>query len=187
MTIRVLLGAVCATLLVAASTANADAPLPLDVTGAPLVQRDLALAVRYWAVEEPALTSPCTAEQVVVAPMAPATGNDGVTLPAATVWAETDLSSCVIDISRSMWRAMRAHDRADRRAACAMFAHEYGHTLGLADTASVPMLNMNSSRQDDPLCAQAVNGWRRTSRRDRVWLGLNRLANVPPTWVQLGE
>ena len=86
-----------------------------------------------------------------------------------------------------MWRAMHAHDRADRRAACAMFAHEYGHTLGLADTASVPMLNMDSSRQDDPLCAQAVNGWRRTSRRDRVWLGLNRLADVPPTWVQLGE
>jgi len=186
MTIRVLLGALCAMLLLASSTAHAD-PLPVDVTGVPLVQRDLALAVRYWAVEDPGLTAPCAPEQVVLAPMAPATGNDGVTLAAATVWAETDLSSCVIDISRSMWRAMQAGDRADRRAACAMFAHEYGHTLGLADTASVPMLNMDSNRQDDPLCAQAVNGFRRTSKRDRTWLGINHLADVPPSWVQLGE
>jgi hypothetical protein len=186
MKIRVLLGALCATLLVAASTASAD-QLPLDVTAAPLVQRDLALAVRYWAIEEPTLTAPCAPEQVVVAPMAPATGNDGVTLPAATVWAETDLSSCVIDISRSMWRAMQAGDRADQRAACAMFAHEYGHTLGLADTASVPILNMDSNRQDDPLCARAVGGWRRTSVRDRVWLAINHLAKLPLSWAQLGE
>lgn len=186
MTIRVLLGALCATLLLAASTANAD-PLPVDVTGVPLVQRDLALAVRYWAVEAPGLTAPCAPEQVVVAPMAPATGNDGVTLPAATVWAETDLSSCVIDISRSMWGAMLAGDRADRRATCAMFAHEYGHTLGLADTASVAMLNMDSNRQDDPLCARAFGGWRRTPVRDRIWLAINNLAKLPLSWVQLED
>ena len=186
MTIRVVLGAICATLLFAVSTANAD-PLPVDVTAAPLVQRDLALAERYWAIEEPGLAAPCAPEQVVVAPMAPATGNDGVTLPAATVWAETDLSSCVIDISRSMWRAMHARARADRRAACAMFAHEYGHTLGLADTASVPILNMDSTRQDDPLCARAVGGWRRTSAPDRIWLALNNLATLPMSWVQLGD
>jgi hypothetical protein len=186
MTIRVLLGALCATLLLAASTANAD-PLPVDVTGVPLVQRDLALAVRYWAVVDPGLTAPCSPEQVVVAPMAPATGNDGVTLPAATVWAETDLSSCVIDISRSMWGAMLAGDRPDRRAACAMFAHEYGHTLGLADTASVPMLNMDSSRQDDPLCARAFGGWRRTPVHDRIWLAINNLAKLPLSWVQLAD
>ena len=186
LTIRVLLGAICATLLLAVSTANAN-PLPVDVTAGPLVQRDLLLAERYWAIEDPGLAAPCAPEQVVVAPMAPATGNDGVTLPAATVWAETDLSSCVIDISRSMWRAMRAHARPDRRAACAMFAHEYGHTLGLADTASVPILNMDSGRQDDPLCARAIGGWRRTSPRDRIWLALNNLATLPKSWAQLGE
>jgi hypothetical protein len=186
MTMRLLLGALCASVLIAASTASADS-LPVDVTATPLVQRDLALAVRYWAIERPALAVPCTPMQVFVATMADATGNDGVTLPAAQVWAETDLSSCVLNISRSMWHAIIAGDRADRRAACAMFAHEYGHTLGLADTASVAMLNMDSDRQDDPLCSQAVYGWGGTSTRDRGWLAVNHLADLPMSWAQLGE
>jgi hypothetical protein len=183
---RLLLGALCASVLMAATTASAD-PLPVDVTSTPLVQRDLALAISYWAIERPALTATCTPEQVLVAPMADATGNDGVTLPAAQVWAETNLSACVIAISQSMWHAIVAGSRADRRAACTMFAHEYGHTLGLADTASVAMLNMDSNRQDDPLCTQAVFGWRGTSTRDRGWLAANHLAAWPRSWAQLGE
>ena len=67
-----------------------------------------------------------------------------------------------------------------------MFAHEYGHTLGLADTASISMLNMDSGRQDDPLCAQAIDGWQGTSLRDRAWLAANQLADWPPSWRQLG-
>jgi hypothetical protein len=185
MRIRLLLGALCATALFAAPVASAEAP-GVEVTAAALVQRDLGLAARYWTIEQPTLAAQCTAVQVFVAPMAPAIGNDGVTLPASTVWAETELSSCVIDISGSMWRAMQAHDRADRRAVCDMFAHEYGHTLGLADTASISMLNMDSGRQDDPLCAQAIDGWQGTSFRDRAWLAVNQLADWPPSWRQLG-
>jgi hypothetical protein len=59
--------------------------------------------------------------------------------------------------------------------------------LGLADTASVAMLNMDSGRQDDPLCAQAVYGWRDSSTRDRGWLAANHLADWQLSWAALGE
>ena len=57
---------------------------------------------------------------------------------------------------------------------CVLIAHEYGHTLGLPDTESIPLMSSSWGRRDDPLCDQAVYGWRWTLHEDREWIAANR-------------
>ena len=149
----------------------------VDVTATPIVQRDLALAVTFWQIEQPTLTSPCASEQVVVQPMGDGYGDNGVIVPAAQVWAGTVVGQCTIYVSPAMWAAAGMSDRADQYSVCIAFAHEYGHTLGLGDTEAIPMMGASDwSRRDDPLCSQFVYGWGGSSHPDHAWLAANHLA-----------
>ena len=167
-----------ATPAVAAVDVTAAAPVAaVDVTTTPVVQRDLALAERFWQIEQPTLAAPCPTEQVLVQPMADGYGDNGVIVPAAHVWAGTVVGQCTIYVSPAMWVAATMGDRADQYSVCIAFAHEYGHTLGFADTEAIPMMGASDwSRRDDPLCAQLVYGWRGSSHPDRMWLAANHVA-----------
>jgi hypothetical protein len=145
-----------------------------DVSTNRAVGRDLALASTFWAVEEPTLVSPCVSDQVLVAPMADGIGEDGALVPAADVWAETALGSCTIDIAPVAWALGTSGDSGTSEMLCVLIAHEYGHTLGLADTESIPMMSASWARRDDPLCDRAVHGWRWTLHKDRAWIAANR-------------
>ena len=97
--------------------------------------------------------------------------------PAADVWAGTIVGQCTIYVSPAMWVAAMLGDRGDQYSVCIAFAHEYGHTLGLADTETIPMMGASDwSRRDDPLCEQLVYGWRGSSHPDHEWLAANHLA-----------
>jgi hypothetical protein len=163
---------------IAAADVTATAPVAaVDVTATPVVQRDLALAESFWQVEQPTLAAPCPTEQVMVEPMTDGYGDNGVVVPAANVWAGTVVGQCTIYVSPAMWVAATMGNRADQYSVCIAFAHEYGHTLGLADTEAIPMMGASDwSRRDDPLCAQDVYGWRGSSHPDREWLAANHLA-----------
>jgi hypothetical protein len=145
-----------------------------DVSSVAVVQRDLELAASFWAVEEPALLSPCASDQVMVTSMADGVGDDGAIVPAADVWAETTLGSCEIDIAPVAWALGTSGDSGTSEMLCVLIAHEYGHTLGLPDTESIPMMSSSWSRRDDPLCDEAVYGWRWTLPKDREWIAANR-------------
>ena len=163
--------------LIAAVLAGLTIPAPAsaaDVTANPAVQRDLALAATFWAVEQPALTSPCVSEQVLVTQMQDGIGVDGALVPAADVWAETALGSCTIDIAPVAWALGSSGDSGTSNMLCILVAHEYGHTLGLADTEAIPMMSGSWGRRDDPLCDQAIYGWRWTLHKDREWIAANR-------------
>jgi hypothetical protein len=163
---------------IAAADVTATAPVAaVDVTATPVVQRDLALAESFWQVEQPTLAAPCPTEQVMVQPMTDGYGDNGVVVPAANVWAGTVVGQCTIYVSPAMWVAATMGNRADQYSVCIAFAHEYGHTLGLADTEAIPMMGASDwSRRDDPLCAQDVYGWRGSSHPDHEWLAANHLA-----------
>ena len=145
-----------------------------DVTAQPVVQRDLALAATFWAVEQPTLVSPCAADQVLVTPMQDGIGDNGTIVLASDVWAETGLGSCTMDVAPIAWALGTSGDSGTSLMLCVLIAHEYGHTLGLQDTESVPMMSSSWSRRDDPLCDQAVYGWRWTLHKDREWIAANR-------------
>ena len=145
-----------------------------DVTSVARVQRDLALAAAFWTVEQPALVSPCASDQVFVTAMADGTGDGGALVPAADVWAETALGSCSIDVAPVAWALGASGDSGTSEMFCVLIAHEYGHTLGLPDTESIPMMSSSWARRDDPLCDQAVYGWRWTLHKDREWIAANR-------------
>jgi hypothetical protein len=145
-----------------------------DVTSVALVQRDLALASTFWAVEQPTLVSPCTADQVLVTSMQDGTGDGGALVPAADAWAETALGSCSIKIAPVAWALGSSGNSGTSEMFCVLIAHEYGHTLGLADSESIPMMSSSWARRDDPLCDQAVYGWRWTLHKDRAWIAANR-------------
>jgi hypothetical protein len=165
-----------ATLLVAllvglAVPASASAS---DVTSVARVQRDLALAAAFWTVEQPTLVSPCVSNQVFVTAMADGTGDGGALVPAADVWAETALGSCSIDVAPVAWALGASGDSGTSEMFCVLIAHEYGHTLGLPDSESISMMSSSWARRDDPLCDQAVYGWRWTLHKDREWIAANR-------------
>lgn len=145
-----------------------------NVTAAPAVQRDLALAASFWAVEQPTLTSPCASDQVLVTPMQDGIGDNGMIVPAADVWAETSLGSCTIDLAAVAWALGTSGDSNTSYMLCVLIAHEYGHTLGLPDSESIAMMSSSWSRRDDPLCDRAVYGWRWTLHKDREWIAANR-------------
>lgn len=145
-----------------------------DVTAVHAVQRDLALAATFWAVEQPTLVSPCASDQVLVTSMQDGTGDNGTILPAADVWAETALGACTIDIAPVAWALGTSGDSSTSYMLCVLVAHEYGHTLGLSDTESIAMMSSSWSRRDDPLCDRAVYGWRWTLHDDREWIAANR-------------
>jgi len=145
-----------------------------DVSTNRVVERDLALASTFWAVEEPTLVSPCVSDQVLVTAMADGIGDDGTLVPAADVWAETALGSCTIDIAPVAWALGTSGDSGTSEMLCVLIAHEYGHTLGLPDTESIPMMSASWARRDDPLCDRAVHGWRWTLHKDRAWIAANR-------------
>jgi hypothetical protein len=152
-------------------TANASAA---DVTADHAVQRDLALAATFWAVEQPALASPCVSDAVLVTSMQDGIGDEGALVPAADVWAETALGSCTINIAPVAWALGSSGDSGTSYMLCILVAHEYGHTLGLPDTEAIPMMSNSWGRRDDPLCDQAVYGWRWTLHKDREWIAANR-------------
>ncbi len=145
-----------------------------DVTAVHAVQRDLALASTFWAVEQPTLVSPCVADQVLVTTMQDGIGDGGALIPAADVWAETALGACSIDIAPVAWALGTSGDSGTSEMFCVLIAHEYGHTLGLPDTESIPLMSSSWGRRDDPLCDQAVYGWRWTLHKDREWIAANR-------------
>ena len=142
------------------------------------VSNQMSLARAYWRVMAPTLTAPCPV-QVFEGPLTAALGNDGAIEPALNVWAETVDGSCQIVISADMWGAVNRGDTYDTYNTCIAFAHEYGHTLGLADAASPAMMNANWTKASrvDPLCAQYTFGWNKISQASRTWLTANGLAH----------
>jgi hypothetical protein len=142
------------------------------------VSNQMSLARAYWHVMAPTLTAPCPV-QVFEGPLTAALGNAGAIEPALNVWAETVDGSCQIVISADMWGAVNRGDTYDTYNTCIAFAHEYGHTLGLADAASPAMMNANWTKASrvDPLCAQYTFGWSKISQASRTWLTANGLAH----------
>jgi hypothetical protein len=144
------------------------------VTSLGLVQRDLRLASEFWAIEQPTLSSPCLADQVIVTSMVDGVGDNGQIIPASDVWAETQLGGCTINIAPVAWALGTSGNSNTSFMMCVLIAHEYGHTLGLPDTESVAMMSSDWGRRDDPLCDRAVYGWKWTLHRDREWLAAYR-------------
>ena len=142
------------------------------------VSDQMSLARAYWHVVAPRLAAPCPV-QVFEGPLTAALGNAGATEPASNVWAETVDGSCQIVISADMWGAVNRGDAYDTFNTCIAFAHEYGHTLGLADQASPAIMNANWTKASriDPLCAQYTFGWSRISQASRTWLTAHGLAH----------
>ena len=142
------------------------------------VSEQILLARAYWHVVAPTLVAPCPV-QVFEGPLTVALGNAGATEPASNVWAETVDGSCQIVISADMWGAVNRGDTYDTFNTCIAFAHEYGHTLGLADQASPAMMNANWTKASriDPLCAQYTFGWSKISKASRAWLAAHGLAH----------
>ncbi|HXR13821.1 MAG TPA: hypothetical protein VN740_04105 [Solirubrobacteraceae bacterium] len=145
-----------------------------DVTSLGRVAHDLRLASEFWAIERPALTSPCLSDQVLVTPMQDGIGDNGQIVLASDVWAETALGSCTINVAPVAWALGSSGNSNTSFMLCVLIAHEYGHTLGLPDTETIPMMSSNWGRRDDPLCDRTVYGWRWTLHRDREWLVANR-------------
>jgi len=119
---------------------------PIDVTGDPFVQHDLAAAVHYWHVHAPALTPACAPETVTVGPMMDGYGVANVIISAQHIWAETAVGDCTIALSFDLWHTLHQPNRIMRYDACLAIVHEYGHTLGLPDETSVPMMSGWSHR-----------------------------------------
>jgi hypothetical protein len=172
-----------ALLLVLAVPATASATAPAtpasvngttDVSALAVVQRDLRLAQEFWAIEQPSLSTPCLADQVLVTPMQDGIGDNDTIVLASDVWAETGLGSCTIDVAPVAWALGTSGDSNTSFMLCVLIAHEYGHTLGLPDTESIGMMSSNWARRDDPLCDRAVYGWRWTLHGDREWIAANR-------------
>jgi len=145
-----------------------------NVTTLRLVQRDLRLASEFWAIERPALASPCLADQVLVNTMEDGIGDNNQIVLASDVWAETALGSCTISIAPVAWALGSSGNSNTSFMMCVLIAHEYGHTLGLPDTEAIPMMSSDWGRRDDPLCDRSVYGWRWTLHRDREWIAANR-------------
>jgi hypothetical protein len=165
-----------------------------DVTATTIVQRDLRAAAEYFDVVMPNAVDRCPSVSVFVDAMAAAIGDDGRLVAAGDVWAQTATGGCTIDLSRSFWgfltrpgfgpnetatlqtspnnyRLIPAHGRWAVAYACAVMAHEYGHVLGLPDTAhGLPIMSMINAPQDVPPCNLLAYGWKRISHRDRLWL-----------------
>lgn len=154
-----------------AGPANASAG---DVTSLGLVQRDLRLASEFWAIERPALASPCLSDQVLVTSMQDGIGDNNQIVLASDVWAETALGSCTIDVAPVAWALGSSGNSNTSFMMCVLIAHEYGHTLGLPDTEAIPMMSSDWGRRDDPLCDRKVYGWRWTLHKDRTWIAANR-------------
>ena len=144
-----------------------------NVSTARVIKRDLRLASEFWAIEQPALSSPCLSDQVTVTQMEDGIGDNGTIVPAADVWAETALSSCTIDVAPVAWALGTSGNSNTNYMLCVLIAHEYGHTLGLADSEMFPMMSSDWARRDDPLCDRAVYGWHWTLHKDRMWIRAN--------------
>jgi hypothetical protein len=161
----------------AAGASGVAAPLvtnATDVTSMGFVQHDLRLAAEYWSIEQPRLRSPCLFDQVVVTQMVDGVGDNGLIIPASDVWAETQLGGCAIDIAPVAWALATSGNSNTSFMMCVLIAHEYGHTLGLADSESLAMMSNNWGRRDDPLCDKSVYGWKWTLHKDRMWIAANR-------------
>jgi hypothetical protein len=152
---------------------SAAAPGQGNVSTARVIKRDLRLASEFWAIEQPTLNSPCLSDQVMVTQMQDGIGDNGTIVPAADVWAETALSSCTIDVAPVAWALGTSGNSNTNYMLCVLIAHEYGHTLGLADSEMFPMMSSDWARRDDPLCDRAVYGWRWTLHKDRMWIRAN--------------
>jgi hypothetical protein len=167
-----------AALATSAQAAVRAASTPVDVTANPVVRRDLALAEQFWLLERPDLAPPCGRASVVLArQLDAAVGNDGTSVGASAVWAETRLGNCQITIGRAAWKEIR-HAPAvggkygvctvvwrgstgicttngwSQYDVCVRIAHEYAHILGLADTAEGPAILNQQAAGGDPICSR---------------------------------
>ena len=115
-----------------------------DVSSRPMIAQDLQFAAQYWG------KTPCASVSVLVGPMQDATGNDGVVIPASEIAAETALESCTITLSPVTFSQRHQHPRWF----CQLIVHEDGHLLGLPDSSSTPMMNMNVGSDRNPVCAR---------------------------------
>lgn len=114
-----------------------------DVSSRPVIAQDLQIAAGYWHETE------CSTVTVLVGPMQAATGENGEVMPASTVWAETTLGSCTIDLSQVAFRSRHGFPRIF----CQLIVHEMGHIVGLPDSSSVPMMNETVDYDRAPVCA----------------------------------
>ena len=171
--------------LVTLAHANPPHPPPtMNVTNNPTIQAYLHLAAEYWDARLPSRKPSCGPETVTVEDMAAAQGNGGQIVSGNRIWAETAIDGCQIGLSPNFWAFLNHQPpytsqwtvtgtmRGDTALACATIAHEYGHTLGLGDTAhGIGLLNGNgNSKLDDPYCNKYAWGWKHLSHQDKLWL-----------------
>jgi hypothetical protein len=182
--------------VIGAASARAAAP-PTVVTNVQPVATWLNLAEAYWHVADPvdyaSIRCPGGLVQVVVETLVPATGDNGV-LPASQVGAETTLNGCIIALAPSEYKlytsphkwSLRGHQQDPKYVSyytCTEIAHEFGHVVGFPDSKTVPVMNTNGTKNDDPLCAEYVYHWAHISVADRAWLNASGLLAPGRHWL----
>ena len=125
----------------------------VNVTSTPIVQQDLTRAAKFWqtvSLPDGATATPaCHRLTVVTRAMTPARGNNGVLYPPQVIWAETRLGGCTISLSPAAWASRHEHPVAF----CVTIAHEYGHALGIGDTAANALMTDQPANRADGFCA----------------------------------
>jgi hypothetical protein len=111
-------------------------------------QHDLAVAASYWG------RSACSAITVESAPITwTVYAANGEVIPDERVWASTVINGCVMTLAPSLWSEtapspMPGFQSHWEGIVCEVIVHEFGHTLGLGDSAEAGI--MNSNPEDRP-------------------------------------
>jgi hypothetical protein len=111
-------------------------------------QRDLTVATAYWG------RSTCSTITVESSPITwTVYAANGEVIPDEHVWASTDINGCVMTLAPSLWAEtapspMPGFQSHWEGVVCEVIVHEFGHTLGLGDSAEAGI--MNADPEDRP-------------------------------------